>query len=198
MPTLHCPMRGACKPEQLAPLVGRPLRVSSRVGLDINPLDPADPEARAWLRALVWPEHADRRARLDAALEHAVRRPVRLRKGEAVRILADAVAGVADNAMPCVFVSNTLAHWNPEGREELVALLRELGMQRDLVFVLKEAFRVGLGLLSGGPDPATTDGRDVPEALGAAVYLGGRERLFRLGSAGMHGGWLDWSPQPLG
>jgi hypothetical protein len=198
VPTLHCPVRGECTPRQLAPLVTKPLRVSSRVGLDVNPLDPADPEARAWLRALVWPEHLERRTRLDAALEHAARRPVRLRKGDAVQILADAVAGVADNAMPCVFVSNSLAHWSPEGRERLVALLRELGDRRDLVFVAKEAFRVGLGLLSGGPDPGVTEGRDAPEVLGAAVYLGGRERLFRLGSAGMHGGWLDWAPRPLG
>jgi hypothetical protein len=41
------------------------------------------------------------------------------------------------------------------------------------------------------------DGEDVHEVLGAAVYLGGRERLFRLGSAGMHGSWLDWAPRPL-
>ncbi|HET9170267.1 MAG TPA: DUF2332 domain-containing protein [Actinospica sp.] len=198
VPPLHCPIRGACTPEQLAPFVTKPLRVSSRVGLDLNPLSPADPEARAWLRALVWPEHTERRARLEAALEHAARRPVRLRKGDAVRILADAVDSVADNAIPCVFVSNSLPHWSPEGREELVRLMRELGARRDLVFIIKEAHRIGLGLFSGEPDPGAPDGKDVHEVLGAVVYLGGRERLFRLGSAGMHGAWLDWSPQPLG
>jgi hypothetical protein len=198
VPPLHCPIHGGCTPERLAPFVTKPLRVSSRVGLDVNPLDPADPEARAWLNALVWPEHAERRARLEAALAHAERRPVRLRKGDAVRILADAVESVADNAIPCVFVSNSLPHWTPEGREELVHLVRELGARRDLVFVVKEAHRIGLGLFSGEPDPAAADGGDVHEVLGAVVYLGGRERLFRLGAAGMHGGWLDWAPQPLG
>jgi hypothetical protein len=198
VPPLRCPIHGSCTPQQLAPFVSKPLRVSSRVGLDLNPLSPTDPEACAWLRALVWPEHHERRARLDAALEHAARRPVRLRKGDAVRILADAVDSVADNAIPCVFVSNSLPHWSPEGREELVRLVRELGARRDLVFVIKEAHRVGLGLFSAEPDPGAPDGRDVHEVLGAVVYLGGRERLFRLGSAGMHGTWLDWAPQPLG
>lgn len=197
VPALHCPIHGACTPGQLAPFVTKPLRVSSRVGLDLNPLSPTDPDACAWLRALVWPEHHERRARLEAALEHAARRPVRLRKGDAVRILADAVDSVADNAIPCVFVSNSLPHWSPEGREELVRLVRELGARRDLVFVVKESHRVGLGLFSGKPDPGVPEGQAVHEVLGAVVYLGGRERLFRLGSAGMHGMWLDWAPQPL-
>jgi hypothetical protein len=197
VPVLHCPVRGACTPELLAPLVSKPVRVASRVGLDLNPLDPKDPDARAWLNALVWPEHTERRERLAAALEHAARRPVRLRKGDALRILGDAVESVAGNAIPCVFVSNSLPHWSPEGREQLVGLVRELGARRDLVFVVKEAHRVGLGLFSGAPDPAVPAGEDVHEVLGAAVYLGGRERLFRLGAAGMHGTWLDWAPQPL-
>jgi hypothetical protein len=197
VPPLRCPIHGSCTPEQLRPFVTKPLRVSSRVGLDLNPLSPTDPEAVAWLRALVWPEHAERRERLTAALEHAARRPVKLRKGDAVRILADAVESVADNAIPCVFVSNSLPHWSAEGREELVALVRELGARRDLVFIIKEAHRIGLGLFSGKPDPGVPEGKDVHEVLGAVVYLGGRERLFRLGSAGMHGAWLDWAPRPL-
>ena len=197
VPPLRCPIHGASTPEKFAPFVTRPLRVSSRVGLDLKPLDPADAEARAWLRALVWPEHTERRERLEAALAHAARRPVKLRKGDALRILADAVDSVADNAIPCVFVSNSLPHWTAEGRAELVELVRELGARRDLVFILKEAHRIGLGLFSGEPDPAVPDGKDVHEVLGAVVYVGGRERLFRLGSAGMHGSWLDWAPQPL-
>jgi hypothetical protein len=198
VPPLRCPIHGDCTPERLAPLVTKPLRVSSRVGLDVNPLDPTDPEARAWLSALVWPEHAERRERLEAALAHAARRPVRLRKGDAVRILADAVESVADTAIPCIFVSNSLPHWTVEGREALVRLVRELGAKHDLVFVIKEAHRIGLGIFSEGPDPAAADGRDVHEVLGAVVFLGGRERLFRLGAAGMHGSWLDWAPQPIG
>jgi hypothetical protein len=52
---------------------GEPVRVHeidvlSRIGLDLNPLDPADEEARRWLDALIWPEHVERRARLRRAL----------------------------------------------------------------------------------------------------------------------------------
>jgi hypothetical protein len=200
VPLLHSPVSGAATPKTLAPFVTRELRVTSRVGLDLNPLDPADPEARAWLRALVWPEHAERRARLDAALDHAARRPVRLRRGDALRILPDAVDSVAAPAIPCVFVSNSLPHWSAEGRAAFAELIRDLGARRDLVCIVKESHRVGLGLFTGQPDPDAV--ADPAMALGheviaAVVLLGGREQIFRLGTAGMHGVGLDWDPQPV-
>lgn len=195
VPTLHCVVSSPIK--ALAPFVSKDLRIASRVGLDLNPLDPADPEARAWLDALVWPEHAERRARLRAALDHAARRPVRLRKGDALRILPDAVDSVADNAIPCVFVSNSLPHWSAEGRVQFAALIRQLGRRRDLVCILKESHQGGLGLFTGRPDDLPPGAPTPFEVLGAVVYLGGQERLFRLGAAGMHGVGLDWSPVPV-
>jgi hypothetical protein len=204
VPRLDCRVLGAATAKTLGPFVTGDLPIASRVGLDLNPLDPADPEHRAWLRALVWPEHVERRERLEAALDHAARRPVRLRKGDALRILPDAVDSAPQNAIPCVFVSNSLPHWSAQGRTEFVDLVRELGRRRDLVCVVKEAHRIGLGLFTGRPDPAEAGGPAagqldaVHEVIGAAVYLGGQERLFRLGSAGMHGVSIEWSPVPAG
>ncbi|MGH3415301.1 MAG: DUF2332 domain-containing protein [Actinocrinis sp.] len=198
VPALHCAAHGENVAKALAPFVTKDLRVASRVGLDLNPLDPADPEARAWLDALVWPEHAERRARLRAALEHAERRPVRLRKGHALRILPDAVDSVADNAIPCVYVSNSLPHWSPEDRHGFAELIRRLGAQRDLVCIVKEVYAGGLGLFTDRPeDRLSEDERPPHEVIGAVVYLGGQERLFRLGTAGMHGVSLTWNPMPV-
>lgn len=42
--------------------------VLSRTGLDLNPIDPSDPDQLLWLAALIWPEHHERRTRLDAAM----------------------------------------------------------------------------------------------------------------------------------
>lgn len=210
VPDLHCSVHTgestgvAAARAALEPFVTKELRVASRVGIDINPLDPADPEARAWLRALVWPEEAARRDRLEAALDHARRRPVRLRKGSGLRILPDAVDSVPQTAIPCVFVSNSLPHWAAEDRERFAALIRELGARRDLVCVLKEGYAAGLGLFTGQKhDPSagsgSAEGRNVSRVtVGAAVYLGGSERLFHLGSGDMHGTDLEWSARPAG
>jgi hypothetical protein len=210
VPDLHCAVStgeasdAAAARAALEPFIAKDLRVASRVGLDVNPLDPANPEDRAWLRALVWPEHTERRTRLEAALDHARRRPVRLRKGTGLRLLPDAVDSVPQTAIPCVFVSNSLPHWEPEDRGRFVALVRELGARRDLVLVLKELYAGGLGLFTGrkhDPSAGSAPGESpaVPrETLAAAVFLGGSERLFHLGTAGMHGAGLEWSPRPAG
>lgn len=51
------------------------LRVASRRGCDVAPLDVRDPAHRLRLESFVWPEQLDRLARLRAALEVAVRAP---------------------------------------------------------------------------------------------------------------------------
>lgn len=58
---LHAESRGADP-------VPREIEVLSRIGLDRNPIDPSEPEERLWLKSLIWPEHHERRVRLEAAL----------------------------------------------------------------------------------------------------------------------------------
>ncbi len=41
--------------------------VAWRAGVDLNPIDVADPDQLAWLETLVWPEHRERRERLHRA-----------------------------------------------------------------------------------------------------------------------------------
>jgi hypothetical protein len=53
-----------------------------RAGLDLNPLDAADPAATAWLETLVWPEQTDHLARLRAALNIAAAQRPRVVKGD--------------------------------------------------------------------------------------------------------------------
>ncbi len=76
-PVLDCAATG------VAPPAGVP-RVVWRAGLDLNPLDVTDPADVAWLDALVWPEHAHRRARLRAAARVAAADPPLLVPGDLV------------------------------------------------------------------------------------------------------------------
>lgn len=214
-PMLRCPMRGRATAKLLAPLVTKDLRISSRVGLDLNPLNPADAETRSRLHAdaQLRPEESDRRARLDAALAMAARLPARLRKGDALDILPAAVGMVTAPAVPCVFVADTLAQFDADGRAAFVELVRTLGSRQDLVLILLEPEPVGLGLFTPGPpaspdadpDPgpdanpdATPDPHATPvETLAAVLYQAGRERCFSLGTADPSGAWLDWAPAML-
>ena len=70
---------GRCR----APDLGVALVVAERRGCDVRPLDPADPADRLRLRACLWPDQPERRARLDAALEVAEPVPVPVDRADA-------------------------------------------------------------------------------------------------------------------
>src|SRR5260370_11970720 len=72
-----------CAINAATPVPTRPPRVVWRAGLDLNPVDLADPAEVAWLEALVWPEQTDRLARLSPAIMIATAPKPRLVKGAA-------------------------------------------------------------------------------------------------------------------
>jgi hypothetical protein len=69
------------------PLPERPPTIAWRGGIDLQPLDPGEPDTRAWLEALVWPDATGgvdgvRVDRLRTALAIARREPGHLRRGD--------------------------------------------------------------------------------------------------------------------
>jgi hypothetical protein len=59
------------------------IRILSRQGCDLSPLDATKPEDRERLLAYVWPDQSDRVARLTRALEIAASHPIKVEKAEA-------------------------------------------------------------------------------------------------------------------
>lgn len=47
-------------------------QVARRIGIDRNPLDASDPQTQLWLKALVWPDQAERMKLLELGLEAAI------------------------------------------------------------------------------------------------------------------------------
>jgi hypothetical protein len=77
---LSCDVRGDVKPP--VPLETPP--TGERLGIDLNPLRIEDDEDVRWLRALVWPEHAERRRLLENAVSVARASPPKLIEGDAL------------------------------------------------------------------------------------------------------------------
>ena len=89
--TLDCAVRGPLRPPAAGPAPHR----RAGLGLDVHPVDLADPAARAWLEACAPPE-ATALSRLSAAIEVARRHPVPLVAGDVI----DALPGVLDRFPP--------------------------------------------------------------------------------------------------
>ncbi|MFF3852704.1 DUF2332 domain-containing protein [Micromonospora sp. NPDC002575] len=118
-PVLDCALTGAAPPAR------RP-EVAWRAGLDLNPLDVADPADAAWLDALVWPEHAHRRARLRAASAVAAADPPLLVRGDLVDDLPELAARAPAGATLVVFHTSVLYQVPGPRRAAFADLVRTL------------------------------------------------------------------------
>jgi len=108
------------------PVPDRLPEVVWRAGIDLNPLDVRDPDDVAWLDALIWPEHDDRRARLQAAARIATADPPRIVAGDLnERLIALAAEAPADATL-VVFHTAVIAYLDEVARAQFVQTVRRL------------------------------------------------------------------------
>jgi hypothetical protein len=119
---LDCEVRGSVPlavPDRLP-------EVTWRGGIDLNPLDVRRPEDVAWLDALVWPEHDDRRARLRRAAVIAASDPPEIVAGDLNDQLPALAERVPAGATLVVFHTAVLMYLDHAGRQRFADLVREL------------------------------------------------------------------------
>ncbi len=182
---VRCGTRGAVPVPAVMPPVVR------SIGLDMAPIDVTDDDAVRWLEACVWPDQADRFARLVAAIELARTAPPDVRRGDAVGGLAAVVADAAAHGHPVVTNSWVLPYLPDDARVAYVAELDRLGGQQDLSWIIAEPPAQTPGL----PVP-TTDPPEEITVLSLVRWRGGRRAVQRLATTHPHGYWLRWEVPP--
>jgi hypothetical protein len=116
-----------CEADSKTPLPRELPEVVWRAGLDLAPIDLADPDQVAWLEALVWPEETDRLDRLRAAMEIAKVRKPRVVKGDLLRDLAALAAAAPNDATLVVFHTAALVYVrSPSDRAKFVRSVRSV------------------------------------------------------------------------
>jgi hypothetical protein len=118
-PVLECTLTGVAPPPGVPDVVWR-------AGLDLNPLDVTDPADLAWLDALIWPEHAHRRARLRAAAAVAAAQPPVLVRGDLVDDLPALAARAPAGATLVVFHTSVLYQVSAPRRAAFARTVRGL------------------------------------------------------------------------
>jgi hypothetical protein len=83
----------------------RTLRIASRAGCDLAPLDLASAQDRLTLRSYLWPDEPQRLARIDAALAVAASEPPAVAARSAERWLAGAMTGAQAGELTVVWES---------------------------------------------------------------------------------------------
>ncbi|GAB3624067.1 hypothetical protein GCM10027418_21510 [Mariniluteicoccus endophyticus] len=145
-----------------------------RAGIDLNPLDPADADDAAWLRALVWPGETEREQRLADCLGAAAGVPVERVAGDALDHLAEVVGRAPRDATVVVFHSAVLAYFSRDDRRRFADLVGGL----DVRWVANEGERVVPGVRDrvppwGGPPSfvLSVDGQPVARTAPHGQWL---------------------------
>lgn len=159
---------------------GRPqpgtIEILTRTGLDLNPIDLEDPDGGNWLVALIWPEHTERRTRLEKAIEIAKQVPMRMVEGDATDTLPGVLSSLPDGDPVVVMNSMALMQFGGTQRESLYRTIEQAASTRPLR-------RVSFEILAAGDEWVT---------IAADAGRG----LAQIGQAHPHGEWIELYARP--
>jgi hypothetical protein len=158
-----------------ASLLEQPLVLRDRVGIELEPVDVADPADALLLKSFVWADRHERLERLDRAIQAFRNHPAQLLQGDFVELLPDLLARRRTDGLTVVMQVAAAGYLSDDGWERLGAGLGEGGEQGPLAYVF-----AGL--------PA--DGSHRYWGLWLTTWPGGRRE--QIAHADFHGSWLEW------
>ncbi|HEY6800518.1 MAG TPA: DUF2332 domain-containing protein [Agromyces sp.] len=169
-----------CEANGLVPVPTRVPDVVWRGGIDLNPLDVRRPDDLAWLDALIWPEHDDRRARLRAAAAIVADDPPRIVAGDLNERVRELAAEAPADATLVVFHTAVLMYLDPGARAMFAETMR--GLPGQWLSVEGRSITPGIRVR----EDIENDSTDLVLALGGV----------QLAWAHPHGRTLRWLPNP--
>lgn len=184
---------------QPVPTPPRLPRIVDRVGIDVEPLDLADRDVRAWLAACI-PQEIGAVTRFHHAVELAIGNPARTVRGDADEVLPAVLAGTPEGPLVCLLDSYVNVFFSADELTRFRALVDDLGAERDLDWISIDPL-VPLGgsadrSVLGIPVPPALVARSQREGVFGVVgrlrYRGGRRSGMLLGVAHPGAYWLEW------
>lgn len=122
--------------------------ISHRIGVDLNVIDISHPDEAVWLRALVWPEHHERRDLMDAALKKRgeMQPDLDLRTGDGFAMLEEITREIPTESLLCVYHTHVANQISKTEQEAFLSSIERLGKQRDIVHLFNNIARPHLHL----------------------------------------------------
>ena len=151
-----------------------PLAVAERAGVDLNPIDPADPDQRLRLLAYLWADQPQRRALTEAALAAGPPLPDR---ADAVEWLATRLAASRPGHLHLIFHTIAWQYVPAPAQARGRALIEAAGAR-----ATPDAPLAWLAYEADGAQPGA----------GLTLRLWPGNVTLALGRADFHGRWVDW------
>lgn len=161
------------------PPLAAPLKVISRAGADINPLDASNAALRERLLAYIWPDQTARLARIEAALQETARRGIGVERADAAEWVERNFSSPGRHGETRMLVHTIAWQYFPDETKARI----EAAMQR-----------AGAMATADAPLAWASVEQDEKDIASAAIRL----RLWpvgtdeELGRADFHGRWARW------
>ncbi|WP_064093422.1 DUF2332 domain-containing protein [Rossellomorea aquimaris] len=143
--------------------------VTSRTGFDLHINNKAD---HPWLKALIWPEHEERRALFDQAVKSLRDIDLELIEGDGVELFVQKVEEIPESQLVCIFHTHVANQIPEESKQELMRKIKELGLKRNVCHLYNNMWDRKLHL---------------------DFYLDGEEYQHTVGETEGHGKWFEWN-----
>ena len=164
--TLASSFRGDRRPDFSGPMP----TVSRRVGIDLHPIDLMDRDEIQWLQALIWPEHFERKMRLNKAVRIAMVNPIEMIQGDALKLLPQVLADVPATDVAAVYHTFVANQFSEEQRQTLLKIIEDYGTKRDIIHIHN----------------------CIEPHLHATIFRGGERIDIPLAIGDPHARWIEW------
>ncbi len=172
---ISCELRGSAPAGRI---LGTAPEITSRLGIDQQPIELTDPGQRAWLAAFSWPEDVDGLATLRGAIDLAVAtRAATVVRGDATTDTARLLATLPGHEPVVVFTASLLSYLDADARTAFADQLREASQRRPVAWVFAEA-----------PGLVATTGLNLPALHGP---LARRNAMYVVGAGMREDGHSD-------
>ncbi len=153
------------------------LNITSRKGVDLNPLDPTQYLDRLKLLSFIWPDQPDRLARMRAALDLATTFPVKITRSDAIDWLAEELQNPREGVLTIIYHTIAWQYFPQERQIAGKALIEQHGAKATTTSPL-----AWLSMENDGIGPGAL--------LQLRLWPG--DVLVPLGRADFHGRWVTW------
>ncbi|GGC78762.1 hypothetical protein GCM10007216_06570 [Thalassobacillus devorans] len=145
--------------------------VASRTGVDLHVSDLTDGEETLWLKALIWPEHKERRENFEKAVSQFRENPPSLVEGDGVLLLEELAANATSASTLCIFHTHVANQMSREVKEELLQKVTAIGRERDVFHIYNNI---------------------EDRKLHLDYFINGKSFAETVGETDGHGRWFDW------
>lgn len=146
--------------------------VMLRIGVDLHVNDVRNEDDERWLKALIWPEHVERRKLYESAAAFVQRQEIQFIEGNGVELLPNFVQDIPDEAVICLFHTHVANQMPSEMKEQLLDEVERIGKYRNVFHLYNNI---------------------IDQDLYLDYFLEGKKHHQKVARTDGHGRWFEWT-----